>query len=137
MQKRGIGRTYCSKSCKQRFGYKKNHKAISERYKAWIKRNRYDGNWELALKRDSYACQLCKKQLYPSQWTKAKFLVMHHLDGSGETDNKNHALDNLLTLCDSCHREFHTKINLVFVNGEYFVRGKIFGLLGLQSVKAM
>jgi hypothetical protein len=62
---------------------------------------------------------------------------VHHRDGSGESENKNHGLSNLLTLCETCHREYHIKIRLVYENGEYFVRGKIFGLLGLQSVKAM
>ena len=117
--------------------YDKNHKTIRQRHRDWFKKNKYDGNWESALKRDSYICQLCKIQLYPSQWAHSKKLVVHHMDGSGEAGSKNHELSNLKTLCGVCHLEFHTKINLVEINGEYFVRGKIFGLLGLQSVKAM
>ena len=137
MQKRGVGKKYCSNQCKNKHTYNKNHKTILERQRSWVKKNKFDGNWELALKRDSYTCQLCKKQLYPSQWSNSKLLVVHHRDGSGEKDNKNHELSNLLTLCSSCHLEYHTKINLVEINGEYFVRGKIFGLLGLTSVKAV
>lgn len=137
MQKRGVGRTYCSSSCQGKFNYRKNHKTHAERRLGWHRKNKWDGNWEAAIERDCYTCKLCNKRLYPSQWTKTQLLVVHHRDGSGETESKNHALDNLLTLCGACHREYHTKINLVEINGEYFVRGKIFGLLGLQSVKAM
>jgi len=120
----------------RKFNYGKNHKTILERQRSWVKKNKYDGNREVALKRDSYTCQLCKTQLYPSQWAYSKKLVVHHRDGSGEKENKNHELSNLQTLCGTCHLEYHTKINLVFIGGEYFIRGKIFGLLGLQSVKA-
>jgi len=136
MQKRGVGRSYCSDKCMRKFNYGKNHKTILERQRSWVKKNKYDGNREVALKRDSYTCQLCKTQLYPSQWAYSKKLVVHHRDGSGEKENKNHELSNLQTLCGTCHLEYHTKINLVFIGGEYFIRGKIFGLLGLQSVKA-
>jgi 5-methylcytosine-specific restriction endonuclease McrA len=135
MQKRGVGRTYCSRSCKQRALYKRNHKSIIARQRTWFRKNKLNGNWERALKRDSYTCRVCGKKIYPSQWTKSAFLIVHHKDGSGETENKHHDLDNLVTLCAACHREFHTKINLVQINGEYFVRGKIFLLLGLQSVR--
>jgi hypothetical protein len=136
MQKRGVGKTYCSSKCQRKFNYDKNHKTILDRQRAWVKKNKWDGNWQGAIEGSSYTCGLCKKQIYPSQWTKSRRLEVHHRDGSGEMDNKNHDLPNLLTLCTSCHQEFHVKIGLVFINGEYFVRGKIFGLLGLTSVKA-
>jgi len=34
-------------------------------------------------------------------------LVVHHIDG----DDTNHALDNLILLCDSCHRKVHSTIS--------------------------
>lgn len=134
MQKRGVGKLYCSSKCQHRFNYKKNHSNIKERQASWHKKHKWNGNWEAALTRDKYTCVLCGKTLYPSQWYANSQLEVHHRDGSGERESKNHILNNLMTLCSYCHREFHTKINLVQVDGKYFVRGKIFDILGLKNI---
>jgi 5-methylcytosine-specific restriction endonuclease McrA len=134
MQKKGVGKTYCSNKCQHRFNYIKNHQSIKERYASWQKKNKWDGNWEEALNRDKYTCQICGLTLYPSQWEGKRILMVHHWDGSGEKEAKNHGVDNLVTLCGSCHREFHTQINLVRIDGKYHVRGKIFSILNLKQV---
>ncbi len=136
MQRRGVGRTYCTIKCKKHHQYEQRKESNPSRYESWAKHNEWDTNRQEALKRDDYTCQVCRKRIYPSQSTKTNKLIVHHRDGSGESDNKNHGMDNLMTLCETCHREYHLKIRLVFMDGEYFVRGKIFGLLGLTSVKA-
>lgn len=134
MQKRGIGKKYCSSSCQHRFNYAKNHTSIQARQSRWMKKNKWGGCWEDALHRDKYTCQLCGKTIYPSQWHGKYGLAVHHRDGSGETDSKNHDLENLITLCTTCHHEFHMKVSVIFKDGKYFVRGKIFDILGLKNI---
>jgi 5-methylcytosine-specific restriction endonuclease McrA len=134
MQKKGVGKKYCSSRCKRRFYTEQNQDTLQERRAAWHRKNKWDGNWEDALARDKYSCQLCGVMLLPLQWRPNKTLVVHHRDGSGEKEAKNHSPENLQTLCPECHREFHTKINLVFVDGRYQVRGKIFEILNLKQV---
>lgn len=137
MQTRGVGKTYCSSKCQRRFNYIKNHKTILERTRAWHKKNKWCGSWEQAIKRDKYTCQMCHKTIYPSQWSANNRIEVHHKDGSGEKESKNHQLNNLITLCLQCHREFHTKINLVQINGKFFVRGKIFDLLRIKTIETL
>lgn len=66
-----------------------------------------NANWPLIrskiIKRDKY-CKFCKKD------SKSARLVVHHMDGSGDAPNHNHANNdpkNLVTLCNSCHSKFH------------------------------
>ena len=92
--KRGGYQTYCSTKCQRKFNYQKASKSIIQRRKNWQKKNRCGGNWEAALIRDGYACQVCEKQLYPSQWTTSRRLVVHHLDGTGEESAKNHGYED-------------------------------------------
>jgi len=138
MQKTGVGRTYCTPVCRNKFYNSRRTVVSKQEYWERTKKSKWCGNWYKALQRDKFSCQTCgKKRLSSDPTTDRRYILeVHHRDGSGEMRGKNHALDNLLTLCAECHREYHTKINLVFIGGEYFVRGKIFGLLGLQSVKA-
>ena len=135
MQKRGVGKTFCSSKCKSKFAYRKNHKEILEQNKVYSENSIISVNRKEAIKRDGYTCQLCKHRMFPSKWSEGRYLVVHHRDGSCEKEIRNHDVENLITLCAICHREFH-KLDLIFINGEYFVRGKIFGLLGLKEVKA-
>lgn len=133
MQKRGVGKIYCSPSCKRKFNYSLNHETLKDRRAKWAKKNKWGGNWEDCLARDKYTCQLCGLTLTPSQWEGNRRLAVHHRDCSGEADSKNHDIGNLLTLCKKCHDEFHMKISLVFKDGKYFVRGKIFSILNLKQ----
>lgn len=138
MQKTGVGRTYCSTRCRNK-EMNSRRKAASDR-KSWRQaKAKWCGNWIMALERDSFTCQICGRKRTPGQRVRdMRFILeVHHRDGSGETGGKNHNLDNLMTLCAECHREFHTKINLIFVDGEYFIKGKIFNMLGIDSVKTI
>ena len=55
----------------------------------------FSGKREIVLKRDGYKCKYCQGN---------KDLVVHHVDGNGRgNSNPNNDLENLITLCRSCH----------------------------------
>jgi 5-methylcytosine-specific restriction endonuclease McrA len=82
----------------------------------WQRLHRYDGNAKKALERDRYICRICGiKPFKPN---------VHHLDGKGSTTPKelqNNTLNNLVTLCQSCHQnaELYAGLGLRF---KYIVR---------------
>lgn len=75
------------------------HRAIHER-----KRNkrRFNGLRNEVLLRDNYQCIVCRNENSPNN-------IVHHID---ETTNRggrnaNNSMENLITLCRSCHRTLH------------------------------
>lgn len=75
-------------------------------YKRSYKVQQFDGNRPKALKRDNYTCQDCgmSDKTHREKWNRE--ITVDHIDGKGRytADNQqNHALDNLKTLCLSCH----------------------------------
>lgn len=137
MQKRGTGRTYCSLTCRRKLRYQSRKEYLRSRHWEYRKKEKWGGNWYAALQRDDFTCQGCRVRMTPSQWTSTRRLVVHHLDGTGEHANKNHEMENLMTVCGSCHRKFHTGVNLVFVDGEWCAEGAIFEQLGITSCRAI
>lgn len=90
---------YCSRKCYRRQAtilYRQRH---ADRILLSAQKRKWGGNWIAALERDNWTCKLCGSQ-------DRKTLIVHHLDGEGEAHSKNHALDNLQTLCHNCH---HTR----------------------------
>ena len=79
-------------------------------------------------KRDNHKCRVCGKE-------GGRFIV-HHWDGTGETDHPNDSPGNLVSVCAPCHKLLHT-INYIIVDDEIFVYGKIFELLGAKSVRVL
>jgi len=134
MQKRGVGKLYCSVSCRGKANYSKNSAKRRSRHWEYRKRTKMGGNWWPALQRDRFTCQLCKSTLYPSQWVGSKQLIVHHLDGTGEEESKNHNIENLLTLCSKCHKLFHSTLSIVFVDGVFKIKGRIFDYLETNSL---
>lgn len=63
---------------------------------------RFGGNREKCLERDNHTCTACGS---------TENLVVHHIDGTGYKSvgfkNMNNDLDNLQTLCESCHNSLH------------------------------
>jgi hypothetical protein len=72
---------------------------------------KYDGNRLKALARDSFTCQSCGK-------SKNAQLHVHHKDGTGQTNNPNHELDNLVTLCVLCHHKAHKLMKVLSDNSK-------------------
>jgi DNA-directed RNA polymerase subunit RPC12/RpoP len=63
---------------------------------------RFGGNRQKVLERDKYTCQNCGKTHHEI------LLDVHHIDKSGRNKNKhNHSMENLITLCHSCHTKQH------------------------------
>jgi large subunit ribosomal protein L31 len=55
------------------------------------------------LKRDNYKCQDCGYT--PEE--EGKYLNVHHIIPRGENGIYNHELDNLITVCRTCHERIH------------------------------
>lgn len=68
------------------------HKATGE-YNKFIRKT---------LARDSYTCQCCGKT------SKEISLEVHHLDAFKEYEDKRTDVENAITLCESCHKAFHS-----------------------------
>jgi 5-methylcytosine-specific restriction endonuclease McrA len=61
---------------------------------------KFGGNRELALIRDGYKCTKCGS---------TEDIGVHHIDKTGKKENPNHALENLVTLCNHCHALEHNE----------------------------
>lgn len=126
---------YCSGRCKKK-GYYKNVVAFykqhprkkAEYHFEQRKRKKWAGNWWKALTRDNFTCKLCGK-VGINIPHKERFVVVHHLDGEGETGGNNHALDNLMTLCYDCHEGMHG-ISLAYLDGRWQFVGKVLQYFG-------
>ncbi|MDQ0154922.1 HNH endonuclease [Robertmurraya andreesenii] len=59
--------------------------------------------WQFAVKkRDNFSCQCCGD-------SRGGNLVSHHLDGWNIAKEKRLDVDNGVTLCEDCHKDFHGK----------------------------
>lgn len=59
---------------------------------------RFGGNRQACFDRDGNKCTQCGSE---------NNLVPHHIDHSGQSEQPNHSLDNLVTLCKKCHMALH------------------------------
>ena len=72
------------------------------------------------LARDNYTCQCCGDN-------KGGNLNVHHLDGYNWCKEKRTNIDNGITLCENCHKEFHSiygKGNNTKEQFEHFINNK-------------
>jgi predicted HNH restriction endonuclease len=70
----------------------------------------FGGNRENALIRDKWQCQVCGLNQLQSIVLYGRGLIVHHIDGNGIGLNRlerNNDLENLQTLCASCHSKIH------------------------------
>lgn len=86
-------------NCKQTFHHLLSSPAIfcsHNCYTQYRTKMKNTNNWrENTRKRDSYKCVLCDSY---------ENIRVHHIDGN----NKNNDDENLITLCESCHRRIHS-----------------------------
>lgn len=107
---------YCSAKCRmvsyrqvnrekvnrwRRESYQRHKNTKAETDAKYKDKLRFSGNRVNTLERDKYTCQMCETK---------ESLIVHHIDKTGQADNPNNNLDNLLTLCKSCHRRIHNQI---------------------------
>lgn len=78
-----------------------------ERYKIWRRyqdKKKYDSKREQVLKRDNYQCKKCGITEEQHRKKYGYSLNVHHKDGHGYNKLlKNNLMNNLITLCKSCH----------------------------------
>lgn len=69
-----------------------------------IQRNTPENNLlrKKAYERDNYTCRCCGNK-------KGGNLVVHHLDGWNWAINKRYHLRNVITLCEDCHKDYHSE----------------------------
>lgn len=100
----------------------KNRQYRSENKEKFVRYHdidRFGGNRKTVLIRDNFTCQVCKS---------TEKLIIHHIDGTGYTSGaatSNNSLENLITLCTSCHHRLHwyqRKNNVQFTSIEDIVR---------------
>lgn len=71
---------------------------------------RFSGNRLRALARDDFTCQNCG-YIAPKDNTNRKYdVVVHHKDFSGRAKRPNNRMNNLQTLCRTCHIKLHTHV---------------------------
>lgn len=87
-------------------------------YTAW-RRNVY--------KRDNYTCQICGA-------CNGK-INAHHLDGYAENPDKRIDVDNGITLCTSCHIEFHLKYSKINTTSKQFKEFKLYKQPNILPIK--
>ena len=112
------GQPYCSPLCRHRAWRKNNRVYYSNKRREERQRNkdtyyrsnrdyknrtRFGGNKYKVLERDNNQCVDCGKD-------NPRALVIHHIDFSGQTNSPNNEMDNLETLCRSCHIKKHTHV---------------------------
>ena len=76
---------------------------------------------EYVLWRDGHICQICKGR------SKDPILNVHHIESRKTGGN---APNNLITLCETCHKEFHAgKIKMKFKRGKSFRSETFMGIM--------
>lgn len=71
----------------------------TERQRLAREQRHFSGNRQAVLKRDDYKCRQCSA---------TEKLVVHHEDKNGRgRPDPNNEMDNLITLCRSCHIQVH------------------------------
>ena len=80
----------------------KNHQDNKAYYRNLKAEARFGGNRQTCFERDKYTCQTCGKTHHETM------LDVHHKDKMGRNKPvQNNDIDNLITLCHSCHTKSH------------------------------
>ena len=76
----------------------------------YMDRALFSNNREKAIKRDDEKCKICGITRKEHRIKYNRDLNVHHIDNNGvnkSKDKKNNNLDNLITVCQSCHGKIH------------------------------
>lgn len=121
---------YCSVACNKKSWKLRNRNRYLGDSRLVQDRFKFDGNYIPALARDHGKCTKCGVEAS----------TVHHLDNRGDKGKVlpvNHALENLISLCDPCHRKEHT-INWAFDGDALIVQCEAFRpLLGTATVRVL
>jgi 5-methylcytosine-specific restriction endonuclease McrA len=80
--------------------YRRHHEANLLKQKLYREQRHFAGHRATVLERDGQRCVECGETVD---------LVVHHKDGSGRgKDENNNNINNLVTLCRSCHAKVHS-----------------------------
>ncbi len=75
--------------------------------------DRFGGRRNEILKRADGKCERCGITEVENVTRTGKRLIIHHKDGNGlSSPNPNHSFDNLMLVCNSCHRKIHGEIGI-------------------------
>lgn len=91
----------------------KNKKKFLAQQKRGNEKARFGGLKQEVLKRDNYTCRHCGMTNDEHIDRFGGELNVHHKDGKGRHSKKrNHSMDNMITLCYSCHARVHNAIRI-------------------------
>ena len=78
----------------------KEYRAMNRELFDWYhNKDRFGGIREMILQRDDSKCRICNNK---------NKICVHHIDGTNYIkQNANNGLENLITLCNSCHSKLH------------------------------
>jgi len=83
---------------RMKYFYKHRERLNKENLERYYKR-KYGGYYHTVIERDGFSCIKCGKSTN---------LIVHHIDGNGyNSKNPNNDINNLITLCNSCHGYIH------------------------------
>jgi len=97
--------------------YNKDHKIKSIKY---MEKTRFGGLKPVVLQRDNFSCCVCEMtdREHLSKW--GCHLTVDHIDGFGRySEVKHQTLDNLWTLCYSCHGR-RDRIRFLLTRGKQY-----------------
>ena len=101
------GKYYCNHCSSKVLMAGENHWHWNPNRTEKERQNRRNGNKTLinewrkqVYQRDNFICQHCKKQSEHD-------LVAHHLNGFDKFINERYDVNNGVTLCENCHKQFH------------------------------
>lgn len=82
----------------------KNRESYNRMVMKSIQASRFGGNRERAIKRDGEKCVKCNMTRVEHYDKWGRDITVDHIDNQGRySKNKNHELNNLMTLCLACH----------------------------------
>lgn len=104
-----VGRSLCIR-CYSRWWRKQQGEKHRQYMRNHVQKHHFGAHPEIIDRRENEGCLICGMSNEESLKVFDRRLSIHHLDGKGRTSNDpNHDLENLVVLCDRCHRRIHNQ----------------------------